>query len=284
MKNAYAPIGIFDSGLGGLSIFTHLAQLLPNENYIYLADTLHVPYGSRSEAEIQQLTLQAIDWLIAQGCKLVVIACNSASAYGLQEARQSYPDFPIVGLVPALKPAVLQTKTNHVAVLATVATLKGRLLNAVIEEIAQPKNVTVHKYAIASLVLWVEAGMPEEHQAVTELEALLQELHEKQIDQLVLGCTHYPFFKHYLTDKIRTSFKISAYQPIDIHLVDSGQAIAKRVLSLLDNQQLCNQQIKPTVLQFFSTANQAHTQQIAEKLITQFDPERQVKFFQATFA
>ena len=99
----HAPIGLFDSGIGGLSVYLHLAQQLPAERYIYYADTLNVPYGNRESDDIETLTLKAVEWLHKQGCKLIVIACNSASAYALDTARRSYPNLPIVGLVPALK-------------------------------------------------------------------------------------------------------------------------------------------------------------------------------------
>lgn len=275
-----SPIGVFDSGLGGLSVLTHLTKILPNENYVYLADTLHVPYGSRSENEIKTLTLQAVNWLKQQECKLVVIACNSASAYGLQDARNDYPSLPIVGLVPALKPAVLQSVTKQVAVLATPATLNGYLLNEVIEKIANPAKVTVHKYSIASLVPWVEAGMPTKHVAVDELACLLHQLQQKMVDQLVLGCTHYPFFKDYLKNKM-ADLQENLQITTNIHLIDSGQAIAKRVLSLLTEQQLINQQTNCSTLKFFTTANQTITQHIASRLLYQFEPDRKLQFYQA---
>lgn len=188
-----SPIGVFDSGVGGLSVFAHLTQQLPNENYIYLADTLNVPYGSRQSDDIRELTVQAVDFLVKHGCKLVVIACNTASAYGLQAVRERFADLPIVGLVPALKPAVFATHTKQVAVLATPATLHGYLLNDIVDKLAKPNGVSVHKYSVASLVPWVEAGMPSEHQAVLELEQLLTEIQQKNVDELVLGCTHFPF-------------------------------------------------------------------------------------------
>ena len=170
---ANAPIGVFDSGVGGLSVLAHIMQALPHERYLYLADTLHVPYGRRSAADIERLTIDAVHWLMAQGCKLVVIACNSASAYGLQAVRQAFTQVPIVGLVPAIKPAVLASQTRHIAVLATPATLNGALLNTVIAQVAAPRGVTVGKYSLASLVPWVEAGMPSGHVAVGELAHLL---------------------------------------------------------------------------------------------------------------
>lgn len=275
---ANAPIGVFDSGLGGLSVLTHLQRQLPFENYIYLADTLHVPYGSRDDSDIRALTMQAVDWLVGQGCKLVVIACNSASAHGLQAVRQQYPNLPIVGLVPALKPAVIHTQTKQVAVLATPATLHGYLLNEVIEQVARPQQVTVHKYSFASLVPWVEEGMPSTHLAVTELEGLLTELDQKQVDQLVLGCTHFPFFKGYLRERIqqRSEHNINTYTKLT--LIDSGEAIAKRVASLLAKEQIVNPKLDVSVLAFYTTANLAGTKKVATRLLEQFLPQLSVEY------
>ena len=221
-----APIGLFDSGIGGLSVYLHLAQQLPNERYIYYADTLNVPYGNRDSDDIKTLTLTAVEWLYQQGCKLIVIACNSASAYALQTARCHYPQLPIVGLVPALKPAVLASKSGHVAVLATKATLNGKLLNDVIATIASPSATRVTKYFDPQLVPWVESGMPENSETAQNLRGQLQVFAKDGVDQLVLGCTHYPFFKDFVMQAIES-------QRLSMQVVDSGQAIAERVKQLL---------------------------------------------------
>lgn len=221
-----APIGLFDSGVGGLSVYLHLAQQLPAERYIYYADTLHVPYGNRGSQDIQDLTLIAIDWLYRQGCKLIVIACNSASAYALDAARRAYPYLPIVGLVPALKPAVLASQSKHVAVLATKATLEGALLNQVIVDIATPNATQVTKYFDPQLVPWVEAGMPATSETAQQLRQQLVAFADNGVDNLVLGCTHYPFFKDFLLQEIKE-------QQLSLQVLDSGQAIAARVQYLL---------------------------------------------------
>ena len=226
-----APIGLFDSGVGGLSVYLHLAQQLPHERYVYYADTLHVPYGNRDSEDIKALTLTAVEWLYQQGCKLIVIACNSASAYALETARRCYPQLPIVGLVPALKPAVLASKTGHVAVLATKATLNGTLLNDVITNVASPHATKVTKYFDPKLVPWVESGMPKDSKTAQDLRQQLRLFTQDGIDQLVLGCTHYPFFKAFLRQEI-------AEQQLAIQIVDSGQAIAERVKQLLLTNQL----------------------------------------------
>lgn len=221
-----APIGLFDSGVGGLSVYLHLAKQLPNEHYIYYADTQNVPYGSRSSEEIARFTLAAVSWLNEKGCKLIVIACNSASAHALETARQLYPHLPIVGLVPALKPAVLASQTKHVAVLATQATLEGKLLNQVITDIAEPLVTTVTKCFDPQLVPWVEAGMPTQDATAIRLTERIHEFHQSGIDHLVLGCTHYPFFKPLLQAQIER-------EQLGIKVVDSGVAIAARVQQLL---------------------------------------------------
>ena len=225
-KNRSAPIGVFDSGVGGLSVYLHLTQQLPTERYVYYADTLNVPYGNRDSEDIEALTLKAVEWLHQQGCKLIVIACNSASAYALDTARRCYPHIPIVGLVPALKPAVLASKSGHVAVLATKATLNGTLLNDVIVNFAKPNNTVVTKYFDPQLVPWVEAGMSEQDETAQRLRQQVRIFANEGVDQLVLGCTHYPFFKTFLLDEI-------AQQQLSIQVIDSGQAIAERVRQLL---------------------------------------------------
>ena len=230
-KDRNAPIGLFDSGIGGLSVYLHLAQQLPHERYIYYADTLHVPYGNRDSDDIKTLTLAAVEWLYQQGCKLIVIACNSASAHALKTARQHYPQLPIVGLVPAVKPAVLASKSGHVAVLATKATLNGTLLDDVIATVASPSGTTVTKYFDPQLVPWVELGMPDNSETAQNLRQQLQLFAKDGIDQLVLGCTHYPFFKNFVMQEIKA-------QKLSMQVVDSGQAIAERVKQLLITNQL----------------------------------------------
>lgn len=225
-KRSDAPIGVFDSGVGGLSVYLHLAQQLPAERYVYYADTLHVPYGNRDSKDIEALTLIAVEWLYRQGCKLIVIACNSASAHALHAARHRYPNLPIVGLVPALKPAVLNSSTHHVAVLATKATLEGSLLEQVITDIAVPNSTVVTKYFDPQLVPWVEAGMPEHSETAQRLRQQLIDFVDAGVDYLVLGCTHYPFFKEFLLQEIKA-------QQLSLQVVDSGQAIAARVQYLL---------------------------------------------------
>ena len=249
-----APIGIFDSGVGGLSVYLHLKQQLPNENYLYYADTLNVPYGPRLSSEIKALTLIAVDWLVAAGCKLIVIACNSASAHALPHARQKHPHIPIVGLVPALKPAVLNSSSKNVAVLATKATLDGELLNTVISDYALPANVNVVKWFDPNLVPWVEAGMPLDSETPERLKRQLKSFAEQRVDHLVLGCTHYPFFREFVLAEVES-------ENLGIKVVDSGAAIAARVKALL-------QQFQSLGLNESSSSKLLHSDSLSTELLS----------------
>ena len=249
-----APIGIFDSGVGGLSVYLHLKQQLPNEHYLYYADTLNVPYGPRSSAEIKALTLIAVEWLVAAGCKLIVIACNSASAHALPHARQKHPHIPIVGLVPALKPAVLNSSSKNVAVLATKATLDGELLNTVISDYALPANVNVMKWFDPNLVPWVEAGMPLDSETPERLKCQLKRFAEQRVDHLVLGCTHYPFFREFVLAEVES-------ENLGIKVVDSGAAIAARVKALL-------QQFQSLGLNESSSSKLLHSDSLSTELLS----------------
>jgi len=253
-----APIGIFDSGVGGLSVYLHLKQQLPNEHYLYYADTLNVPYGPRLSSEIKALTLIAVDWLVAAGCKLIVIACNSASAHALPHARQKHPHIPIVGLVPALKPAVLNSSSKNVAVLATKATLDGELLNTVISDYALPADVNVVKWFDPNLVPWVEAGMPLDSETPERLKCQLKSFAEQRVDHLVLGCTHYPFFREFVLAEVES-------ENLGIKVVDSGAAIAARVKALL--QQFQSLALNGSLSSELSNSESLSTELLSTKLI-----------------
>ena len=275
LARALAPIGVFDSGMGGLSIVQELQAYLPHESIIYLADTKHVPYGARSDDEICQLTTQAVQWLHAQGCKAVVIACNTASAFSLTPLRERYgAGFPIIGLVPAVKPAVLKTQSKVVGVLATPGTLRGSLLKDVIAEVAVPAQVEVLTAVSPALVPFVEQGQQDSAACQQELERILRPLQQAGAEHLVLGCTHYPFLKN----SIRAVF---AEQFV---LVDSGLAVARQTGRVLAAQGLSAAQgqhvdpkigsaKQPTVkLQCFVTGNANNAQPVLNSLIQSFSP------------
>ncbi|CAM4227783.1 glutamate racemase [Acinetobacter pragensis] len=230
---ADAPIGIFDSGIGGLSVAQEIARHLPNEHIVYYADTAHVPYGPREDREIRELTAHAIEWLYRKGCKVAVVACNTASAFSLDYLRTHYgEDFPIIGLVPALKPAVLQSKTKTVAVLATPATFRGQLIKEVVERFAAPAQVQVMPVTNLDLVPFVEAGAQMSAACLQTLQDVLQPAVDQGADFLVLGCTHYPFLKpaiqHIFGQKLT--------------LIDSGLAVARQTARILIKNELLFEQ------------------------------------------
>ena len=230
--SADAPIGVFDSGIGGLSIAQEIARHLPNERILYYADTAHVPYGARSDHEIRQFTAEAIEWLYRQGCKIAVVACNTASAFSLDYLREHYGErFPIVGLVPALKPAVLQTQSKVVAVLATPATFRGQLIKDVMNRFAEPAGVSVLTITSLKLVPFVESGAEMSEACLNELRMILEPALKQGADFLVLGCTHYPFLKE----------AIGRVSGAKLNLIDSGQAVARQTAYILiKNRLLCD--------------------------------------------
>ena len=230
---ADAPIGIFDSGIGGLSIAIEIARYLPHERIVYFADTANVPYGPRDNQNIRELTAHAIEWLYRQGCKIAVVACNTASAFSLDYLREHYGEsFPIVGLVPALKPAVLQSKTKTVAVLATPATFRGRLILDVMERFAVPSNVNVLSITCLDLVPFVEAGEQMSSACLQKLHEVLAPAVAQNADYLVLGCTHYPFLKTAIKAVFGDQFT----------LIDSGQAVARQTSRILIKNELLLEQ------------------------------------------
>lgn len=230
--SADAPIGIFDSGIGGLSVAQEIANYLPNERILYYADTAHVPYGARDDQNIRELTAQAIEWLYRQGCKIAVVACNTASAFSLDFLREHYGEnFPIVGLVPALKPAVLQTQSKVVAVLATPATFRGKLIKDVVLRFAEPSGVDVMPVTCLELVPFVEAGLQNSEQCKTALKNVLDPILAKHADYLVLGCTHYPFLKN----------TIQNLYGDQLTLVDSGLAVARQTARILIKNELLSE-------------------------------------------
>lgn len=226
---ADAPIGIFDSGIGGLSVAQEIARHLPKERILYYADTAHVPYGPRDDQNIRELTAQAIEWLYRRGCKIAVVACNTASAFSLDYLREHYgADFPIIGLVPALKPAVLHTQSKTVAVLATPATFRGKLIQEVIQGFAGPAQVKVIAVTSLDLVPFVESGAQMSPACLATLKEILQPVVDQGADYLVLGCTHYPFLKA----------AIESIFGQKLTLIDSGVPVARQTAQILIKNEL----------------------------------------------
>src|SRR5579884_885278 len=218
---AEAPIGVFDSGAGGLTILATLRQELPHENYIYIGDTAHVPYGQRSDGEITELSIASVRFLVEQGAKLVVVACNTASQAALNTLRATF-NIPIVGVVPAVKPAARATRKGRVGVAATNQAAKAAYLQHLIDEFAE--GIQVYAIGCPELVALVEAGIFDGPEAEQTVRQALQPLLAADVDVIVLGCTHFPAMRPLIEQVVGKQ----------IQVIDSGEAIAfTRVASKL---------------------------------------------------
>src|SRR5438309_5387976 len=222
-QQAACPIGVFDSGAGGLTILSALRRELPCENYVYFGDTAHCPYGMRSDSEIIELSQRACQFLIEQGAKLIVVACNTASQAALNTLRASF-SISFVGVVPAVKPAARATKKGRIGIAATNQAAKAIYLRQLIDEFAG--GIQAFAIGCPELVTLVEEGQfdgPEVEEAVRQgLEPLLQE----DIDVIVLGCTHFPALRPVI-ERIATP---------QVQVIDSGSAIARRTHYVLDTE------------------------------------------------
>lgn len=213
------PIGVFDSGIGGTSIWKAIHDLMPNEQTIYLADSKNAPYGQKSKAEIIALSMKNTDLLIEMGCKLIVVACNTATTNAIQELRAKY-NIPFIGIEPAIKPAATNSKTQTIGILATKGTLNSELFNKTAEKYQDTKIIEQIGYGLVQLI---EDGQINSQEMTQLLYSYLTPMIEANIDYLVLGCSHYP----YLIPQIKKIL------PEHIQIIDSGEAVAKQTQNIL---------------------------------------------------
>ena len=216
------PIGLFDSGIGGTSIWNAIHQLMPNENTIYLADSKNAPYGQKSKEEIIALSKKNTELLLENNCKIIVVACNTATTNAIKELRATY-DVPFIGIEPAIKPAATHSKTQTIGILATKGTLSSELFNQTVSLYQKTNIIEQIGYGLVELIEKGEINSPEMEKLLV---SYLTPMIEKNIDYLVLGCSHYP----YLIPKIK------AILPKSVQIIDSGEAVAKQTLTVLQNQ------------------------------------------------
>ncbi len=235
------PIGVFDSGIGGTSILKELIKLLPNENMIYVADSANAPYGQKSIKEIVLLCKKNVDFLLKKKCKLIVVACNTATTNAIIELRSGYK-VPFVGIEPAIKPAVLGTKTKAIGVLATKGTLTSALFAKTSDLYAQDTEIV--EVVGKGLVEFIEAGDLSNPALELLLKQYLQPMLDKRIDYLVLGCSHYPYLIPLLTKLL----------PNNVRIIDSGEAVARQTNQILLENQMKNTSTAIGELLFFTNA------------------------------
>ena len=246
------PIGIFDSGIGGTSVFKEIKALLPHENTLYLADSFNAPYGNKSKEKIMELSIKNTELLISKGCKLIVVACNTATTNAIKTLRDTY-DVPFIGIEPAIKPAALSTATKAVGILATKGTLTSELFYKTTDLYSQ--GIKVVEQVGEGIVTLIEEGKTDSDAMKALLQTYLKPMLDANIDYLVLGCTHYPYLIPLLLDLL----------PSHVKIIDSGQAVARQTNAILEQRRLLNIQTSNGTNTFYTNGNVAVLHAILEE-------------------
>jgi glutamate racemase len=252
-----SPIGAFDSGVGGLSILREIHRLLPNEDLLYFADQDHVPYGDRTLNEVRAYSVEITRYLLSRGAKLIVVACNTASAAALDHLRRSFVDTPFVGMEPAVKPAANLTRSGHIGVLATPATFEGELFASVVARFAS--GVQVHQSSVPGLVERIEAADLASDQTRQLLRQAIEPLLAQDIDTLVLGCTHYPFVVPVIEELTGP----------EVRVIDPAPAVARQVRRRLSDHGLRATAARQATITYITTARPPRLASLATRLIGQ---------------
>lgn len=247
-------IGIFDSGVGGLSVLREIRTLLPGENVLYVADQAHVPYGSKPVDQVRAFSEGITRFLLSKGAKMIVVACNTASAAALHDLRKKFLETPFVGMEPAVKPAAEQTKTGVVGVLATPATFQGALYASVVERFAS--EVTVLQHTCPGLVAQIEQGELDTPKTREILEEALIPMLKEGIDTVVLGCTHYPFV-------IPLIEQICGDQ---VRVIDPAPAVARQTQRVLESARLLSDANNISTVDYFTSGSEMEFKSILKKL------------------
>lgn len=245
------PIGIFDSGVGGTSIWKEIHQLLPLEKTIYLSDSRNAPYGIKTQEEIISLSIKNTEKLLAMDCKLIVVACNTATTNAIKILRSSFR-IPFIGIEPAIKPAALKSSNKAVGILATRGTLTSELFAKTSELYRQDINVI--EVEGNGLVELIESGKKDSEQTEQLLRELLTPMIDARIDYLVLGCSHYPYLIPLLKKILQK----------DVQIIDSGEAVARQTRAVLEKNDLLNITGDKSIPQFFTNINPEVLSEIIE--------------------
>ncbi len=236
-----SPIGVFDSGVGGSSIWQEIHKLLPLENVIYLADSKNAPYGNKFPEEITALSIKNVEKLLELGCKIIVVACNTATTNAISTLRENY-DIPIIGIEPAIKPAALQTTSKSIGILATKGTLSSALFSKTTREFT--KDIHVVEIIGEGLVPLIEAGKLDSPEMISLLKKHTKPMIDANVDYVVLGCSHYP----YIIPQLKKIL------PENVKIIDSGEAVARQTKTVLQSLNLLREENAKPNLQFFTNA------------------------------
>jgi glutamate racemase len=250
-----AAVGIFDSGVGGLSVLRAIRSQLPAQDLLYFGDQAHVPYGSRTLEEVREFSTEITRFLLRRGAQLVVVACNTASAAALQHLRQTFPETPFVGMEPAVKPAAEASRTHRVGVLATPATFQGALYASVVERFAS--GTTIFQDTLPGLVAQVEAGDLDSSETRRILEKALLPMLSEHIDSVVLGCTHYPFVIPLIKEIVGPA----------VQVIDPAPAVARQTRRLLEQRGWLAQGNNPGSLVFMTSGQAGPFKRLLRQLL-----------------
>jgi glutamate racemase len=255
VPSAEAPIGVFDSGVGGLSVLRAVADLMPQEPLVYVADQAHVPYGSRTLEQVRLFSQGIVGFLLEKHVKVVVVACNSASAAALEYLRNTYPDLPFIGMEPAVKPAAEHTRTGIVGVLATPATFQGELFASVVERFAA--DVTLLRDTCPGLVECIELGDLDGPRPRGILQRTLTPMLERGIDTVVLACTHFPFVIPLIREIVGSQVRV----------IDPAPAIARQTKRVLATAGLHRSSQDRRPIEFFTSSEPNQLQSRFRRLL-----------------
>lgn len=252
-----AAIGVYDSGFGGLSVWRELRRLLPEESLTYLGDGKNCPYGGRSREEIIGFAEAAVERLLSEGVKMVVVGCNTATTAAIDHLRERWPELPIVGLEPAVKPACLTTRSRKIAVLATEHSLQSDMFLRTASRYAS--DVEVCKVVGRDFVEIVEQSEEHTERAERTVRSVVEPLLGQGIDKIVLGCTHYPFLRPLIEECVVGH---------DIEVIDSGEAVARRVKWLLERYDIATQSDASAKLRFLTFADEQYRKRLEAKALS----------------
>ncbi len=247
-------IGVYDSGFGGLSVWRELYDSLPNESLTFLGDGKNCPYGSRSKAQITAFAEAAVERLLSEGCKMIVVACNTATAAAIDTLRSRWPEIPIVGLEPAIKPACERSRTRRVGVLATAHSLAGDMFHRTAARYAA--DVEVVTAVGEGFVEIVEQGRENTPEAAEAVRRVVEPMLARGVDTIVLGCTHYPFLRRQIGAVVGDR---------GVEIIDSGKAVARRVADLLDRLSLRAEEGHRPQYRFLSFADEEYRSRLQAK-------------------
>ena len=255
MDKKYEAIGVLDSGLGGLSVLREAIKIMPNENFIFFGDSKNAPYGVKSVEQVRKLTFDVVEYLLSRGVKGIMVACNTATSAAVAELRIKYPNLPIVGIEPALKPAVNNSKDGKILVMATPMTLKEAKFHKLLDRYRDKREI--EPVPCGGLMEYVEQGILEGDELDDYLREKLEPFMDSKISSIVLGCTHYPFVKNAIEKVVGQ----------DVDIIDGSLGTARELMRRLKEKDLLNDSKEKGTIEMINSSNKQELIDLSWKLI-----------------